>query len=125
MLSTSKAFSSFSVDDIAKAKKFYSETLSLSVKDSPMGVIELSLSGGNSVMIYPKPNHSPATFTVLNFPVDNIDATVDKLISKGIQFEQYDAPIKTDGKGICRNPGGPKIAWFKDPVGNILSVLEK
>ncbi len=125
MLNNSKAFSSFSVDNIANAKKFYSEILGLDVKDNPMGVIELGLSGSNAVMIYPKPNHSAATFTVLNFPVDSIDAAVDKLISKGIRFEQYNAPIKTDKKGICRDPGGSKIAWFKDPAGNILSVLEK
>jgi predicted enzyme related to lactoylglutathione lyase len=126
MLKHSKAFSGFSVNDIEKAKKFYSEILGLDVTDNPMGLIELNIEGGNHIIIYPKPNHVPATFTVLNFPVDNIDQAVDELIKKGIQFEQYEAPIKTDEKGICRSDGkGPNIAWFKDPAGNILSILER
>jgi predicted enzyme related to lactoylglutathione lyase len=126
MLKHSKAFSGFSVNDIEKAKKFYSEILGLDVTDNPMGLIELNIEGGNHIIIYPKPNHVPATFTVLNFPVDNIDEAVDELIKKGIQFEQYEAPIKTDEKGICRSDGkGPNIAWFKDPAGNILSILER
>ena len=91
-----------------------------------MGLLELSPEGGNRVIIYPKPNHVPATFTVLNFPVKNIDEAVDELIKKGITFEQYDGPIKTDEKGICRSGGkGPNIAWFKDPAGNILSLIEE
>ena len=125
MLSHSKAFSSFSVNDLARAKKFYTELLGLQVKDSPMGIVELTTRGNNAIIIYPKPNHVPATFTVLNFPVDNIEAAVDELIAKGITFEQYDIPIKTDKKGICRDPQGPAIAWFKDPAGNILSVLQQ
>jgi predicted enzyme related to lactoylglutathione lyase len=126
MLKHSKAFSGFSVNDIEKAKKFYSEILGLDVTDNPMGLIELNIEGGSHIIIYPKPNHVPATFTILNFPVNNIDEAVDELIKKGIQFEQYEAPIKTDEKGICRSDGkGPNIAWFKDPAGNILSVLEK
>ena len=125
MLKHSKAFSGFSVDDIPKAKEFYAEVLGLEVKDNPMGVIELNIEGENKIIIYPKPDHVPATFTVLNFPVINIDEAVDKLIKKGIVFEQYAAPIKTDEKGICRSDGrGRDIAWFKDPAGNILSLVE-
>lgn len=124
MLKHSKAFSGFSVNDIQQAKKFYAEILELEVKDNPMGLIELHTEGGVPVIIYPKPNHVPATFTVLNFPVDNIDSAVDELAAKGIQFEQYGGQIQTDEKGISRNPQGPKIAWFKDPAGNILSLIE-
>ncbi len=124
MLKQSKAFSGFSVDDLQKAKKFYSEVLELTVADNPMGLLELHPEGGNKIIIYPKPNHEPATFTILNFPVDHIESVVDQLISRGIQFEQYEGQIKTDEKGICRNPNGPAIAWFKDPSGNILSVIE-
>lgn len=122
MLSTSQAFSGFSVDDIQKAKKFYGETLGLETSDMN-GLLKLQLGGGTSVLIYPKPNHVPATFTVLNFPVGNIDKTVEELGKKGIRFEHYEGEIKTDEKGIHRT-GGPLIAWFKDPAGNILSVLE-
>ena len=126
MLKHSKVFSGFSVNDLQKAKEFYSEILDLEVKENPMGLIELHIEGGNKIIIYPKPNHVPATFTILNFPVENIDKAVDELIKKGITFEQYDGRIKTDEKGICRSDGkGPNIAWFKDPAGNILSVLEE
>ncbi len=126
MLKNSKAFSGFSVNDIQKAKEFYSEILGLEVKDTPMGLLELNPEGGNRVIIYSKPNHVAATFTVLNFPVKNIDEAVDELIKKGITFEQYDGTIKTDEKGICRSGGkGPNIAWFKDPAGNILSLIEE
>ncbi len=126
MFKHSKAFSGFSVNDIQKAKKFYEETLGLEVKDNPMGLIELIIEGGSHIIIYPKPNHVPATFTILNFPVANIDEAVDELKTKGITCEQYDEPIKTDEKGICRSGGkGPDIAWFRDPAGNILSVLEE
>jgi catechol 2,3-dioxygenase-like lactoylglutathione lyase family enzyme len=121
MLETNKAFSSFSVDDLQKAKAFYADTLGLNVKESKEG-LELH-PGETDVFIYPKPNHAPATFTVLNFLVDDIDTTVDELKQKGVQFEQYDGEIKTDEKGIHRN-GGPTIAWFKDPAGNILSVVK-
>jgi len=125
MLKTSKGFSSFAVNDIPKAKDFYENTLGLSVKDNPMGIIELEISGSSNVIVYPKPNHEPATFTVLNFPVDDIDAAVDALMQKGVTFEKYDeASLKTDEKGISRGNGGPNIAWFKDPSGNILSVME-
>ncbi len=123
MLTHSKAFSSFSVNDLQKAKKFYSETLGVTVKDNPMGLIELHFENGANVLVYPKPNHEAATYTVLNFPVDDIEKTVDGLSNKGVTFEQY-KELQTDAKGISHNPQGPKIAWFKDPAGNILSVLE-
>jgi predicted enzyme related to lactoylglutathione lyase len=126
MLKHSKAFGGFSVNDLQKAKKFYAEILGLKVTDNPMGLIELHIEGANNILIYPKPDHIPATFTILNFPIKNIDETVDELIKKGIVFEQYGGQIKTDKKGICR--GGdrsPNIAWFKDPAGNILSVIEQ
>jgi predicted enzyme related to lactoylglutathione lyase len=126
MFTTSRIFSSFSTDDIQKARDFYSEIPGIEVKDSDMGPIELHFGNSVHTIIYPKQNHAPATFTVLNFTVDNIDEAVDSLIEKGITFEQYDEPIKTDEKGICRSEGkGPNIAWFKDPAGNILSVIEE
>jgi predicted enzyme related to lactoylglutathione lyase len=89
------------------------------------GFLSIHLTGGGEVILYPKPNNLPATFTVLNFPVDDIDKAVEELISKGITFEQYSGEIKTDEKGICREGRGPLIAWFKDPAGNILSVLQE
>ncbi len=125
MFKQTKAFSGFSVNDLQKAKTFYSEVLGLEVADNPMGLIELHIEGGNRIIVYPKPDHVPATFTILNFPVDNIDSAVDTLSKKGVSFEQYDGQIKTDEKGICRSTHGPHIAWFKDPAGNILSVLEE
>lgn len=123
MLRNSKAFSGFSVDDIPKAKQFYSETLGLKVSEAN-GMLTLHLASGAGVLVYPKPNHLPATFTVLNFPVDNIDEAVDQLTRNGVRFEHYEGESKTDEKGIFRG-GGPLIAWFKDPAGNILSVLEQ
>src|SRR6266480_6838748 len=124
MLRDSKAFSGFSAGDIQTAKKFYSETLGLNVTESH-GLLTLRLAGGNNVLIYPKPNHVPATFTVLNFPVVNVDLAVEQLKKRGVRFEIYDLPdIKTDEKGIMRG-NGPTIAWFKDPAGNILSVIEQ
>ena len=125
MLKHTKAFSSFSANDIEKAKEFYGTTLGLTVRDNPMGVIELHLETGNDIMIYPKPDHEPATFTVLNFKVEDVEKTVDELTAKGVVFEQYEGQIKTDKKGISRDSGGPFIAWFKDPAGNILSVLQE
>jgi catechol 2,3-dioxygenase-like lactoylglutathione lyase family enzyme len=123
MLEKSKTFSSFSVNDTKKAKEFYSRTLGLDVSESN-GLLSLHLPG-NEVMIYAKPNHSPATFTVLNFAVDSVDKTVDELTQRGVRFETYNEPnLKTDNSGIFRG-GGPVIAWFKDPAGNILSVLER
>lgn len=124
MLQNSKAFSSFSVNDLQQAKEFYRNKLGLKVIDNPMGLIELEINGNNNIMIYPKPNHEPATFTVLNFPVDDIEKTVDDLTAKGIVFEQYSGEIETDEKGICKNPQGPMIAWFKDVAGNIISVIQ-
>lgn len=125
MLKNSKAFGSFSANDLAKAKEFYGKVLGLEASDiQPEGVLSLNIPGGNNVMIYPKPDHKPATYTVLNFPVPNIDQAVDGLRERGVRFEQYEGELKTDEKGICRSPHGPNIAWFKDPAGNILSVLE-
>src|ERR1700741_362192 len=119
-----KSFSSFSVNDLGKAKEFYGETLGLKTKETPEG-LELH-TGENVVFLYPKPNHTPASFTVLNFHVDDIEAAVDELASLGVKLERYDLPdIKTDERGIARGPKGPIIAWFKDPAGNILSVLEE
>ena len=123
MLSKSKAFSGFATPDISMAKAFYTETLGLNVTEEH-GLLTLHLSGGNNVLIYPKPDHAPATFTVLNFPVENVDLTVEELRKRGVRFEKYDgSEIKTDENGIMRG-NGPTIAWFKDPAGNILSVLE-
>ncbi|HET8736137.1 MAG TPA: VOC family protein [Pricia sp.] len=127
MLQKSKAFSGFSVDDIEKVKAFYQDTLGLTVNDGPMGTLELDVEGGTWILVYPKPNHEPATFTILNFPVGDIDQAVAELSAKGIVFEQYDEP-KTDDKGVYRGAeqdSGPNIAWFKDPAGNILSVIEE
>jgi catechol 2,3-dioxygenase-like lactoylglutathione lyase family enzyme len=124
MLGESKAFSGFAVPDVAKAKNFYAEALGLNVSESH-GLLTLHLAGGNNVLIYPKPNHVPATFTILNFPVRDVDRAVDELKKRGVRFEIYDLPdIKTDEKGIMRG-NGPTIAWFKDPAGNILSVIEQ
>lgn len=123
MFKDSKAFSTFSVNDLKKAKEFYGGTLGLAATETPEG-LELKLTGGNTVFLYPKPNHTPASFTVLNFPVDDIEEAVDELVGLGLHLEQYDLPdLKTDKRGIARGPG-PKIAWFKDPAGNILSILE-
>ena len=124
MFKEAKTFSSFSVNDLQKAKEFYSQTLGLDVKETPEG-LELRLDN-NTVFLYSKPNHTPASFTVLNFAVDDIDAAVDELNGLGVKLEHYDLPdIKTDERGIARGPHGPTIAWFKDPAGNILSVLEE
>lgn len=127
MLQDNKAFSSFSVNDLEKAKEFYGGILGLKANDGPMGLLELHLANGHRILIYPKPNHQPATFTVLNFPVKDIDQAVDELTKRGVTFEQYEGEIQTDHKGISRSDSsdkGPNIAWFKDPAGNILSVLE-
>ena len=126
MFKHTKTFSSFSVDDLQKAKAFYVEVLGLQVTDDPMGLLDLHIEGSGNIMIYPKPNHVAATFTILNFTVENIDRAVDELMQKGVTFEQYTGEIKTDEKGICRGDNmGPNIAWFKDPAGNILSVIEE
>ena len=120
----SKVFSGFSVNDLQKAKEFYSKTLSFDVSEMD-GFLKLHIGNDAKVLIYPKSNHIPATFTVLNLPVDNIEQAVDELTRQGVRFEIYnEADLKTDEKGICRDDG-PNIAWFKDPAGNILSVLEE
>ena len=123
MLKGNRTFSSFSADDIPAAKRFYDETLGLEVEEQ-MGGLALHLGGGGEAFIYPKDDHVPATHTVLNFLVDDIDATVDRLTGSGIAFEQYEGELATDEKGIARAPeGGPTIAWFKDPAGNTLAVV--
>jgi predicted enzyme related to lactoylglutathione lyase len=125
MFKNTKAFSGFSVNDLHKAKEFYHGILGIEISENSMGILTLHIDGGSAIIIYPKPNHVPATFTILNFPVPDVEKAVDELISKGITFEQYDEPMKTDEKGILRGKVGygPDIAWFKDPAGNILSVL--
>lgn len=128
MLNNAKAFSSFAVRDLEAARKFYAQTLGLPVTDVPgmKGILQLALAGGAKVMIYPKPDHAPAVFTVLNFPVDNLEKNVEALKERGVKFEIYtDGPVKTDARGISSGGGGPRIAWFRDPSGNILSVLEE
>jgi catechol 2,3-dioxygenase-like lactoylglutathione lyase family enzyme len=123
-LNDSEAFCGFSVDDLHKAKEFYGDVLGLKVSEGMMGTLELDLAGGGKVFLYAKPDHAPATFTVLNFPVEDVDAAVDELQRRGVRFERYEKPeIRTDPKGIHRADGGPVIAWFKDPAGNVLSVL--
>ena len=126
MLESSKAFGGFSSNDIPAAKRFYSETLGLKV-DEPEGpgILFLRLAGDRDVLIYPKDDHEPATFTVLNFEVADVEATVKELTDRGVQFERYEGTdIETDEIGVFRG-GGPLIAWFKDPAGNILSVIEQ
>jgi predicted enzyme related to lactoylglutathione lyase len=129
MLGQTKAFSSFSVSDLQQAKEFYQQKLGLEVsEEKEMSVLILQIPGSNGVFIYPKPNHMPATFTVLNFPVSNIDEAVDELTKRGVRFLQYEGELQTDEKGIFRSDDksrGPNIAWFEDPSGNILSVLEE
>lgn len=123
MLRQSEVFTSFSVDDLKSARKFYADVLGLDVTESREG-LSIALHGGGKAFIYPKPNHQPATYTILNFRVDDVDRTVAQLKEKGIRFESYDLPgLKTDENGIARG-NGPTIAWFKDPAGNILSVVK-
>jgi predicted enzyme related to lactoylglutathione lyase len=118
------AFSGFSVDDTTEAEEFYGQTLGLEVSELPdMGLLQVGIANGGKVIIYAKPDHTPAVFTVLNFPVEDVDKAVDELTARGVRFEHYEGEIATDEKGIARN-GGPAIAWFRDPAGNILSVLE-
>jgi catechol 2,3-dioxygenase-like lactoylglutathione lyase family enzyme len=124
MFENTKAFSGFSVDDIPAAKRFYSEMLGLKVSEEH-GMLQLHIAGDRNILVYPKEDHTPATYTILNFPVDDIDAAVDQLAARGVRFERYDA---TDEKGIMRGIRqglGPDIAWFRDPAGNILSVLQE
>ena len=124
MLADSPAFSGFAVDDLDRARTFYEDTLGLSMSDAGMGgVARLQLGGGTTVIVYAKPDHVPATFTVLNFPVPDVEKAVDELAGRGVEFLQYENP-PTDEKGIMRG-GGPLIAWFTDPAGNVFSVLEQ
>ena len=122
MLSDSHAFSGFSTDDIAAARAFYGDTLGLEVSEQ-MGLLSIAFAGGGRTIIYPKPNHEAATFTVLNFPVDDVEGTVDTLTARGIAFERYPG-LNQDERGIARDDNTPPIAWFKDPAGNILAVLK-
>jgi len=127
MFKKTKAFSSCSVDDLKKAKEFYGRTLGLEVSETDEG-LGLRIGGGGQVFVYPKPNHTPATFTILNFPVADIEQAVGALAGRGVRFQSYEGEMKTDEKGIFRGAArgqGPNIAWFKDPAGNILSVLEE
>ena len=124
MFSNTKAFSGFAVPDIEVARAFYADTLGIRTTEEH-GLLTLHLQGGERpTLIYPKPDHTPADFTILNFPVDDIDAAVDQLVERGVTFERYDG-MEQDDRGIARGGGGPNIAWFKDPAGNILSVLEE
>ncbi|MDX6352333.1 MAG: hypothetical protein QOF84_7123 [Streptomyces sp.] len=122
MFRDTKAFSGFAVNDIDKAKAFYADTLGLSVSEEN-GMLWLHIAGGTRILVYPKPDHTPASFTVLNFPVDDIDKAVDDLAARGVRFERYD-DFKADEKGIVRDDQGPYVTWFKDPAGNVLSVLQ-
>jgi catechol 2,3-dioxygenase-like lactoylglutathione lyase family enzyme len=126
MLVYKQAFSGFAVDDVERARQFYGETLGLEVEvlSEENGLIVLHLAGGHDVFVYRKPDFVPATYTVLNFEVDDVDAAADELIAKGVAFERY-PDFEQDDKGIARDGPGPSIAWFKDPAGNILSVLQQ
>lgn len=125
MLKDSTAFSSFAVPDIEAATTFYRDVLGLTVTDLPeMGLAQIEVAGGQPVMVYPKPDHVPATYTILNFSVDDLTTTVRQLTDRGVSFERYDA-FEQDELGIARAGEGPAVAWFKDPAGNILSVMEQ
>jgi len=121
MFGTTKAFSGFSVNDIAAAKEFYGDTLGVRVSEEN-GMLTLHIAGDRDILVYTKPNHAPATYTILNFPVEDIDRAVDELVERGVTFERYEG-MGQDDRGINR-AGGPPIAWFTDPAGNILSVLQ-
>ena len=122
MFANTEAFSGFAVDDVEKARDFYGETLGLKTSEEH-GLLTLHLAGDRPTLVYPKPDHTPADYTILNFPVDDIDAAVDALAGRGVQLERYDG-MEQDEKGVMR-AGGPYIAWFKDPAGNVLSVLQE
>ena len=125
MLDINNAFSGFAVKDIEEARSFYSETLGLEVEDGPMGLLNLHLTGSTNVLVYPKPDHEPAVFTILNFEVPDIDAAVTALTERGVEFNRYD-DFDQDERGIfrgSRNDQGPDIAWFRDPSGNVLSII--
>jgi catechol 2,3-dioxygenase-like lactoylglutathione lyase family enzyme len=124
MLANSKAFSGFAVDDLDEARAFYADTLGLTVEPiEGAPLMTLQLAGDRPTLIYAKPNHTPADYTILNFPVEDIDAAVEELAARGVTFERYDG-MNQDDKGVMREQG-PPIAWFKDPAGNVLSVLEQ
>jgi catechol 2,3-dioxygenase-like lactoylglutathione lyase family enzyme len=124
MLANSEAFSGFAAPDLAKAKQFYGETLGLNVSGQPEdGDLTLELAGGRNVLVYIKPDHTPATYTILNFPVGDVEGTVDALAARGVEFEKYEG-FEQDEKGILRGQG-PLIAWFRDPAGNVLSIIEQ
>ena len=122
MFENTKAFSGFAVDDVQSARGFYEETLRLRVSEDG-DILTLHLAGDRDTLVYPKPDFTPATYTILNFPVEDIETTVDELVARGVSFERYDG-FDQDERGISRTEGGPPIAWFRDPAGNILSVLE-
>ncbi len=124
MFADTKAFSGFAVDDLGKAREFYGETLGLktSVLSEEHGLMTLHLAGDRDTLVYQRPGHTPADYTILNFPVDDIDEAVDELAARGVTFERYDG-FEQDERGVFRG-GGPFIAWFKDPAGNVLSVLQ-
>lgn len=125
MFMNTKAFSGFAVDDIQTARPFYADTLGLKVSepDPDTGLMELTTGGGTTILVYPKPDHTPATFTILNFPVEDIDAAVDELVRRGVTMERYEG-VDVDERGIAHGMG-PRIAWFTDPAGNILSVIQE
>jgi catechol 2,3-dioxygenase-like lactoylglutathione lyase family enzyme len=124
MFRSTKAFSGFSVDDVPRARQFYGETLGLEVSEEN-GLLTLHIAGDRPTLVYPKPDHTPASYTILNFPVDDVEAAVDELTRRGVTFERYaGTPAETDEKGIFRG-GGPLIAWFTDPAGNVLSVIQQ
>ena len=122
MFTETKAFSGFAVDDVAAAQAFYGDTLGIETSEAN-GILTLHIAGDRPTIVYPKPNHTPADFTILNFPVDDIEATVDALAERGVEFKRYEG-FDQDEKGIFRG-GGPLIAWFTDPAGNVLSVLQQ
>ncbi|MBD7957524.1 VOC family protein [Microbacterium sp. Sa4CUA7] len=125
MLADVPTFSSFSVDDVDRALVFYRDTLGLDAEITDMGIVQLNLAGGARAIAYPKPGHRPADFTVLNFVVDDVDAAVEDLHARGVETKIYTDPdLGTDARGVARDNGGPPIAWFRDPAGNVLSVLE-
>jgi catechol 2,3-dioxygenase-like lactoylglutathione lyase family enzyme len=133
MLRDASAFSGFAVDDVPRAKEFYGTTLGLEVADAALGVegaevpagLEIRLGSGARVLVYPKPDHEPATFTILNFLVEDIERAVDELTARGVRFERYETAPKTDARGIHRTPEVRPVAWFRDPAGNLLSIIEE
>jgi catechol 2,3-dioxygenase-like lactoylglutathione lyase family enzyme len=124
MIDPNRAFNGFAVPDIGAARAFYADVLGVGVSEES-DILQLHLGGGTPTFVYPKPDHQPATYTILNFPVPDVEAAVDDLTAKGVQFEHYEGtPVETDEKGVFRG-GGPLIAWFTDPAGNVLSVIQQ